>query len=285
MAAPLDPLHLDDAIRRYLAGEAPAEIRAATGVSNTAMHRERTRRGIPPRSFRVLPAREIVAAYQAGESEYSLSRRYGVSRDALRKRLLDQGVEIRSHSEAGKSRDAKMTVEERQSQAAAAHEAVRGVPHTEAQLLARSAAREARGRCDSAGEQFILDQLVQRGVQPVTQKAIGKYNVDLAVAPVAVEVLGGGWHLAKRHHAVRTPYILDQGWALLFVWNHEGDSALTERAAEYVVAYLDETRRDPSLIGEYRVISGSGELLARGRGQDSKFPLVPPPRGRLRRGA
>lgn len=283
MAAPLNPLHLDDAITRYLAGEPMREILAATGVSNTTFHRERSRRGIPPRRHLVLPDAEIVAAYEAGESEYSLSRRLGVSRDALRKRLTEYGAQIRGRSQAGTNRTAGMTADERLAQAAAAHDAVRGTKQTMEQLLARSQAREARGLTDSDGEQFLHDALVRRGLVPVVQKSIGKYNVDLAVAPVAVEVLGGGWHLAKRHHAVRTPHILNAGWSLLFVWNHEGDSALREGAAEYVVSYLEEARRDPSLVGEYRVISGSGEFLSRGRADDGEFALVPPPRGRLRR--
>src|SRR5690606_34733996 len=112
------------------------------------------------------------------------------------------------------------------------------------------------------------------------QKAIGKYNVDFAVAPVAMEVLGGGWHLAKRHHAVRTPQILDAGWHLVFIWDHEGRSALTAGAADYVVTFLKQVRRNPPAVGQYRVISGDGQLLSTGSRDDDEFPLVPPPRGR-----
>lgn len=285
MAAPLDPLHLDDAIARYLAGEPFEQINAATGVSASALHRERNRRGVPPRRIFALPADEVASSYLSGESECGLAARYGVSRSVIRRHLARHGVAVRGTSEAGKVRAGKMTAEQRQTQAAAAHRAVRGTRVSLDQLIARAAARESRGGLDSPGERFLYAELVKRGESPISQKAIGKYNVDLALPPVAVEVLGGGWHATKRSHAERTPDILDQGWCLVFVWNHEGDSALREGAADYVVAFADEVRRDPSLIGEYRVISGSGEPLAGGRVQDGEFALVPPPRGRLDRRA
>lgn len=279
MAAPLDPRHLDDAISRYLAGEPEPQIIAATGVSRTSLHRERGRRGIPPRRNHVLPVTEIVEAYVRGESECSLSSRYGVSRAVIAKRLDGEGVQRRSHSDAGLMRAAQMTPEQRSAQAAAAHKAVRGVPLTDEHLNAQAAGRERVGRIGSDGERFLLDQLLQRGLEPIPQKAIGRYNVDFALPPVAVEVLGGGWHAAKQGHARRTPDILDAGWHLLFVWNHEGDSAITERAADYVVAFLDEIRREPPTVGQYRVISGSGQLLSAGSADDGQFALVPPPRG------
>lgn len=281
MAAPTDPANLDDAIRRYLSGEPMTQITAATGVGGSVLFRERARRGIPPRRNLPLPSEDIAAAYRAGESEYSLSLRYKVSRLAIRKRLTELGVEIRGRSEAGKVRARRMTPAERLAQARPSHDALRGTKQPVEALLARAQQRERRGLCDSPGELRLLGDLRNRGLDPTPQKAIGKYNVDLAVAPIAMEVLGGGWHFAKRHHAVRTPAILNEGWCLLFIWNHEGDSALTSKAADYVVTFLNEVRRNPSLVGEYRVIAGNGQFLARGCADDDEFPLVKPPRGRV----
>lgn len=281
MTAPLSPTQLDHAIKLYLAGEPQAQILTATGISARTLHRERTRRGIPARRTKILPVAEIAAAYTAGESELSLSSRYGVGRGVIRRSLKEAGVEVRTMSQAGKVRAAKMSPEARAAQAAAAHEAVRGTKQSPELLERRALLREQRGGYDSEGETQLAQWLSEQGLQPVPQKAIGKYNVDIAVAPVAVEVLGGGWHLEKRHHATRTPQILDAGWHLTFVWNHEGGSALTEGAADYVVAFLDEVRRNPPPVGQYRVISGSGKILATGSREDDKFPLVPPPRSRL----
>jgi hypothetical protein len=123
--------------------------------------------------------------------------------------------------------------------------------------------------------------LAERGIDSIAQRAIGVYNVDLAALPVAVEVLGGGWHSIKTVHAERTPYILDEGWHLVMVWDYEGRSSLGPGAADYVVAFLDEVRRNPPATCQYRVISGQGKLLAACGREDNEFPLVPPPRGRL----
>jgi very-short-patch-repair endonuclease len=307
MPAPLDPAKLDHAIQLYLAGEPEAQILATVGIGCTTLHRERNRRGIPPRRELALPVAEIAAAYEAGESEYSLGLRYGVSRNVIRRRLEETGVEIRSMSKAGKVRASKMTRTERAAQLDAAHKAWRkryptfdSLPartrqclvenptyidetgkrrYTHEFLVARALLREKSRQSHSEGD-LLMEKLLQKcGLAPVAQKAISKYNVDVAVAPVAVEVLGGTWHLEKRHHAVRTPKILDEGWHLVFVWNNKGTSPLTEKAADYVIAFLDEIRRDPPAIGQYRVITGNGQLLATGSREDDKFPLVPPPRG------
>lgn len=65
------------------------------------------------------------------------------------------------------------------------------------------------------------------------------------------------------------------------VWDYEGRSAIGQGAAEYLVSFTEEVRRNPPATSQYRVITGKGELLAaRGR-EDNEFPLVPPPRGRI----
>lgn len=281
MARPLDPANLDKAISLYLAGEPFLQIAAATGVSASAFHRERCRRGIPPRKRKGLPVDEIVAAYAEGVSSLELSEKYCVSRQAINDRLRQAGMPIRGRSQAGLVRAAKMTPEQRQAQAADAHEAVRGRNASVIELRRRALQIEARGASDSPGEERLREELLKRGIHAQPQRAIGKYNVDLAVAPVAVEVLGGGWHSYKPRHIERTPYILDEGWHLAMVWDFEGRSALGEGAAEYLVSFIEEMRRNPPATCQYRVITGQGEVLATCGREDGEFPLVPPPRGRL----
>lgn len=283
MTAKTDPARLDNAVALYLAGQAPTQIQAATGISKSVLKRAIKARGIPARGKRIaLPDAEIVAAYLAGESEYALGQRYDVERIVIQRRLDEAGVARRGRSEAGLVRTAKMTAEQRAAQAAAAHDAVRSVKQSLELLERRALTREQRGGYDSEGERRLAEWLMQRGLTVAPQKAIGKYNTDLAIHPIAVEVLGGGWHLENGKHAVRTPEILNRGWHLVFVWDHEGDSALAEGAADYVVAYLDEVRRNPASVGQYRVISGNGQPLAAGGLNDGEFALVPPPRGRKR---
>lgn len=281
MAAPLDPAKLDHAIELYLAGESLEQIPAAAGVSVSRLHRERAARGIPPRSSRELPAAQIVRAYLDGASEYGLAKQHGVSRGPIARILTEAGVARRGTSEAGAVRNSKMSPDERKAQVAAANRGARKRRVPQIQKLRHALVTEARGEHDSAGERMLAEMLCERGLQVTAQRAVGVYNVDLAVLPVAVEVLGGGWHSFKATHAERIPYVLDEGWHLVMVWDHEGRSALGPGAADYLVAFLEEIRRHPPATSQYRVISGQGQLLAaRGR-EDDEFPLVPPPRGGL----
>lgn len=282
MAAKLDPAKLDHAIELYLAGEPLQKIPTYSGVSLSRLHRERVARGIPPRSERQLPAEEIVSAYLAGASEYGLSQQYGVSRGPISRILTQAGVERRGMSKAGVVRNQRMTVRERRRQSAAANRAARS--HEMPDVMKRRAAltREASGRFESSGEETLSQMLLERGLETIPQRAIGPYNVDLALAPIAVEVLGGGWHSVKPVHAERTPYILDEGWHLVMVWDHEGRSALGPSAADYLVSFAEEIRRNPPATCQYRVISGQGEVLAACGREDNEFSLVPPPRGGLR---
>lgn len=281
MPAKLDPANIDKAIELYLTGESMEQIASDTGVTSSTLFRARKARGIPPRTFKVLPDSKIVDAYESGASEYALSRQYEVSRYVIRKRLVDAGVKIRRPSEAGKVRAAKMTPEQRKAQAAGAKRANRLRTSTQIDKFRRALTNEARGEAQSIGEERLKVMLEERGYTPTPQRAIGIYNVDLAILPVAVEVLGGGWHSMKSTHAERTPQILDAGWHLVMVWDHEGRSALGPGAADYLVAFVEEVRRNPPATCQYRVITGQGEVLAACGREDDEFTLVPPPRGRI----
>lgn len=282
MAAPLDPAKVDHAIQLYVSGEPVQKIQAASGVSLTRLHRERAARGIPARErLLTLPAEKIVAAYLAGASEYALSQEYGISRGPIARCLTEAGIERRSMSAAGEVRATQMSPVERKRQAAEANRASRRRRVPQIDKLRRALTLEHRGNRTSAGEQAMAEMLAARGMRVTAQRAVGVYNVDLAAAPVAVEVLGGGWHSIKSSHAERTPYILDEGWHLVMVWDYEGRSALGPGAADYVVAFAEQVRRNPPTTCQYRVITGQGESLAACGREDNEFPLVPPPRGSL----
>lgn len=281
MAAPTDPRDLDDAISRYLAGQPEPEIISATGVSHSVLHRERSKRGIPPRRYMVLDDAAIVAAYQSGESELSLSKRYGVGRPTIRLRLIRAGVTVRRPSEAAYAMNGALTAEERAARAMAAQGAVRGTKRSESELAGYARGRERNGAFGSDGERLLAALLEERGFYPIPQKAIGRYNVDVAASDtIAVEVLGGNWHARKRIHATRTPYILNAGWHLIFIWNQQTFSPITAGAAEYVDTFAEEVRWHPTEPRQYRVIRGDGKLLSAGSADSKEFALVPPTRGR-----
>lgn len=279
MARPLDPSQLDYAIKLYLAGKTRQEIASASGVPASCLNRERVARGIPPRKLHVLPVESIVAAYESGASVYGLARQYGISRGPIDRVLAEAGVKPRGMSDAGLTRNAHLSFEERKAQTAAANRAARMRRVPQIAKLRRALDAERKGVHQSDGERMLAEMLAQRGVETTAHRAIGAYNIDLAALPVAVEILGGGWHSIKAVHAERTPYILDEGWHLVMVWDYEGLSTLGMGAADYIVAFVEQMRRNPPATCQYRVITGQGELLAACGREDNEFPLEPPPRG------
>lgn len=287
MARPTSPTDLDHAIELYLSGQPVEEIIANTGISKSVLNRTARARGIPPRTNAItLPTAEIVLAYEGGESEQAIARRYGVMRAVVRRHLKESGVHLRGQAEANALRMSKMSPAERAGLTEAAHDAVRGKPVSgrSLQLAAQRREQNPWHANRSASEVRFQQWLSDRGLVFTPQKAIGPYNVDFAVSSIAVEILGGGWHAAKHaRHARRSPYILDAGWHLLMIWDYEGLSAMRPQAADYLIAFLNEAGSDPAASRQYRVISGSGELLAARRREDDEFPLEPPPRGGLRR--
>lgn len=280
----VDPIRLDHAIKLYVSGQSIQQCAATSGVGENTISRELHARGIKPRRGSAprisLPEREIAAAYLDGTSEYELSKRYNVSRAVVRRTLESAGAEIRGMSEAGMVRAGKMTAEERARQAAAANVATRGRKATWEERCKRAKTLELCPSVVSGHELNFARHLDAAGADYRMQAAIDVYNVDFAIGPVAVEILGGHWHAYKRSHGERTPHILNSGWALLFVWSTPAHPLQAE-AAHYAVAFADEASRNPSLIGEYRVVRGDGQLIATGRCEGNDFPGIAPSRHRL----
>lgn len=281
---PTDPARLDHAVKLYMAGKPFKEAAAEASVSRSPFYRELHRRGIetPDPRTHVLPVTEIVEKYRGGRSVLGLSKEYGVVRLVIGRILREAGVPTRGNSQAQHLRYIRTTRSERQAITAAANAAARGVPQPEERQVKRALTRQSQPPIMSTHERRLAGWLSKRHVPYAREKAVGRYNLDFAVESVAVEVLGGEWHNTRVKamlHGRRTPYILDQGWAIAFVWATPSHP-MTEKVADEIVAYVDETRRDPSLIGEYRVIRGDGQLLARGRKEDYERTGIVPARDR-----
>lgn len=284
-----DPVRRDHAVRLYVSGQTVHQAAAEAGIGATTLSRELHARGIEARSRRtVLPEAELVQRYRAGESELALATAYGVDRNTLRKRLTEHGVEIRGRSAAGYQRYVGSTESERRALTEAAHTAVRGSTVPEAALARRALAVQQRAdECpdefDSVHEMRLCAWLDDRRASYVRQQAVGPYNVDVAMAPVAVEVLGGEWHLFGNKAEInrrRTPYLFDQGWHVVFVWSTT-NYPISTAAAEQVIALVDQLRRDPSPIRQYRVVRGDGQLLAAGGPKEYQRSGIAPARQRL----
>lgn len=228
--------------------------------------------------------RGLYDRYLAGESAYGIATELGIDTANLTKAWRRRGLLTRPASEAATLRAARMTAPERLVLVAPAHAARRGQQSSFASLCQAAATREREALHVSGLDRKIGDLLREYPGWTVG-KAIGPYNVDLAFEHSAVEIFGGGWHGGGRAAArwpKRMRYILDQGWSVLVLWVEKDRQPLDAGAAEYAVAFFDAARRDPALVGQYRVIRGNGEEIIRGCSQDDHFP-VKPPRGRGKR--
>lgn len=295
---------IENAVADYLAGEGAEAVAARHGTSQSrlkailvecgqwrtreqtnAFRARRTSAGLLARSD--LPTSEIVRRYQDGESVNALAQAFDVSRRAIELRLVNAGVELRSIKDANRLLASKRTPEENARLIRAAHAATRGVPMTFERKAKSAATRERHQVFVTPTERHLAELLTDRGCEVTPQKAVGPYNVDIATGSVAVEIFGGGWHAYGVHRArsaERFRYILDQGWNLVIMWVVTQRWPLKAEAADYIAAFADLTRRDPSIRGQYRVIWGDGkESTSNGLNVDD-LSAMPTRSGRKRPG-
>lgn len=219
---------------------------------------------------------DLISRYSGGESVKSLAESLGVSRNVITRLLRAEGIETRGRSAAMYTRMAQASPEERSRLSAAAHDAVRGMRRTDGELAEAARTREQRMLGNiSAAEVHLAEMLRAQGLDVTHQKAIGKYNVDVATGSVAVEVLGGGWHRVK-HHGKRLRYLLDQGWDVVYIWVDGVHFPLGPGAAEYVVSHVKFRKSNPTIPRCYRVVRGTGQYLAGGSADGDDIPDVLP---------
>jgi very-short-patch-repair endonuclease/transposase len=257
---------------RYSSGESISDIANSFGVSMNVIERRLKELGIKHRTDSesrrlrwgtptVDPAM-LASEYLRGESEKAIAVKYGIARGTIRTMLVARGVTIRNQSVANACRMAKLTPEQRLALAKNAHAAVRGIPQSEEYRRKIAKAREVNGTKPSAGEALLLKLLKARGLNPIVEKAIGRYNVDFALAKsaVAVEVFGGHWHAIGDHarkYRERMDYILNEGWLPIIVW-HNALYPINERGVDYIVSVHESRCWRKTRRSKEHVIWGNG---------------------------
>lgn len=207
---------------------------------------------------------DILCRYQAGESENKLASELGVSRQVVRRHLLESGIQPRGRSEAELIKWQRMTPEQRDRQVAAAHIAARGRTVSWEEKCRRAKALEGYDYLIVPVETELAEFLRSRGLDVTQQKAVGAYNIDVAInlPTVAVEVFGGQWHTCAEHktrHYKRVKYLLNEGWHVLIIWVDARRYPISVGAHKYIISFTEELRRNPPALSEYRVILGNGE--------------------------
>jgi very-short-patch-repair endonuclease/transposase len=270
----------DNAVRLYQAGESAAQIAKKMGVSYLTVLRRMRETGVELRprgaqnSINNASRFDLSAAverYVAGETMQALAREFGITRRRMEMAIRAAGHQPRTMLQAIGLRYTRMRVSERRSIVAKAHIAKRGRNASEKSLERRARTMEATLQLASRADLMLGIWLAQRGIIFTPQKAVGRYNVDLAIEElrVAVEV-NGSWHyFADRisSEVKRREYLINHGWRLIEVvltsqcekvWKY-----LRPACADKVVALVKMLRADEAAWGQHCMIGGDGESLSR----------------------
>lgn len=222
-----------------------------------------------------LNVRNIADLYVSGIPEYIIAKRFKVDRGTIRKRLIEARVPIRDCKAACILRMNNMTADEKKRITKNAHDAVRGVKRPDKECLEKAITRQKTLQYVGAGEKEILSWLECKGEKCVPQLAVHRYNIDIGCAPVAVEI-SVNWcnPLFQPHNRKKIMYLCNHGWAVIFVLVPE-KRFICEPQADYIHAFIQSVRRNPSLIGEYRVIGREAKVKAIMRFDGENLPGIP----------
>lgn len=266
-------IDIDEAIKLYQSGMSLAKIADRFGCSVASVHSHirgcvemRPRGGVtlsPDAS-----TESVVSMYQSGVSVKQIAYVLGHSRDWVNTRLHQAGIVPRGRSESMFLRMSQTSQEERRRLSDAAHIAAknRRRPYEEKCKIALT--RECNLCSISKAEILCREMLEARGFHCTAQKAIGPYNIDVAidVPPIAVEIFGGGWHFHGHHaatHHKRFEFLLNCGYTPVIIVVDGRRYPLDIGAIEYIVALSEQICRGESVWCENHMIRGDGKRYTR----------------------
>lgn len=286
-------LDADYLITHYMAGQSARQLAAPLGVSKAVVLRILRDHGVTIR----VPLQQRAAAfdvtgayqaYQQGLTITAIARQFRASADLVTKCFARAGYIRRSGTEARTLMNAQLTPEQRRAKVSAAHAATRGRQRTNAELAKSALGRETNGQFDSPDEAQLWQWLDWHGEVATPQRAFGRYSIDLALPPVAIEIasterLAYGGSGERNVRKIRA--LLAGGWHVVVIWTGLAGGKLREplriEAAEYLIAFLQIARINPTMPREYRVILGSGQEIAVSRGHFNQLTFKPPPKSSL----
>jgi hypothetical protein len=269
----------DHAARLFAEGKSISAIAAEVGTSRKAVRDALAKQGIEtgnkaPRKLS-LNSEEIVSRYSSGESELAIAKSLSVPRSSVRRVILESGITPRGGSEANTIRMERIGPEGRMALVENAHKSIRGRGKSESFSVRGAKGRERAGWVWGSGEALLADWLKQRGFRPVPQQAINRYNIDLGIFPLAVEIYTAARNPANNPALrKRREYILDAGWSVIEIWVTKRNM-LTEFVVDHVVSCFEEAQRLPPGRGQYWMVGGGGQRITPRGGYRYDAPLVP----------
>lgn len=272
---------IDDAIKLYKAGKSTEEISEILGGSRETIARRLKKAGVKLRSgpemarlhyILEVDLSDALRRYAEGETMKSLCEEFRIGRRRMESALRHAGIPVRTLRQSVGLRYTRMSKSERQSLVARAHIAKKGKPADERAQERRAKTNEVTLQLASRADLILGVWLAQHGLRFTPQKALGPYNLDIAVDELSVAVeVNGDWHYFPERTAAeskRRNYLFDRGWRLIDVcitstgarpWKY-----LRPACANKIIELLESVRRNKSMRCKHWVIGGDGETLPGG---------------------
>lgn len=220
---------------------------------------------------------KLIAEYVAGVSEYQLSKDFGISRCAIRVRLVSANVPIRGQSEAGRTRVSRLGLPKNLQKVWANN---RGKKIDEEILIRRAKKAQSGESKISIGRDEKVASLAFRrvGLKIIRQYAVGRYNLDIAIPSVnlGIEIQTGSFdRMGPGTSAKRLKYIFNSGWRVVCVIAWHGGGIDWPIIAKKILAYCNRLRRNKSSVGKYGMIRGNGDTSSALAAELKDFPRIP----------
>lgn len=230
---------------------------------------------------------DLIQRYVAGESIQSLAKIAGVSTPTMTRRIQDAGHRIRTRGEGIRLWWKAASPRDRERHAALCAAGQAAMDPARRQEIREAVGRKRRGtsnpktvehgRREAVSKQNNLSfvrgyemdvaaALFSRGFAVTPQRALGVYNIDLALEKesVAVEIQRKSWNTAGPEFRKRTEQILNAGWCLCFVIGYAGKNTVDPAfVADNVSALAEACRRDETLRGQYWVVGCNADVRPR----------------------
>lgn len=200
--------------------------------------------------------------FKAGHPVLRIARELGISRAAVNSCLDDLGLSRPSISEGNRMGAALETAESRSLRAAAAHLAQSAAGTAPITKAANAVEKRRTLSKVGFGEREAVEYLRNLGIECDPQGNIDAYNIDIRVGNVAVEIHNAAARpLVNSQRMCRTIDLISAGISVCYVWFcAERGRFITQAAMDEVVAFIDEASRNPTPLGQYRVVRGDGQI-------------------------
>ena len=182
-------------------------------------------------------ADNIITRYNAGESSIDIAKSLNAHPAHIRRIIVQCGGTIRTGSEASKLAD----------------------PTREKVALGNQKNLAKIG----FGENELNAALLNRNEIPIQQLAVGSKNIDIAIAPVAVEVwFNSTSPLKDTYCRKRMEYILNRSnWWFIHIWIARHTRIFNIPAVtNEIISFLQIAKTNPPSNRQHWVIRGSGEF-------------------------